>query len=192
MYKAENRSFKPKQRTKLSCTAESYEFLRAMRDYKQEHFVFIALDSQCCVIKAVETAIGATTFVAVDMGVVFRLLLPLAPSRVIFAHNHPGGSLARSEDDRILTEKLEEACKLFNIDMLDHLVIAQEGWHSLVSDERGDHGNDARGADEAAGYEDVEHEQGQDQEGRTGHGGQGGQGARGRQARTSRSSARKR
>jgi DNA repair protein RadC len=46
-------------------------------------------------------------------------------------HNHPSGDPTPSEEDIRVTEQLVEACKLLDIEVLDHLVMAQNGFISL-------------------------------------------------------------
>jgi len=63
---------------------------------------------------------------------VVALALKVGASRVVFAHNHPGGSLRPSKPDFDLTKKLQEACSLVGIEVLDHLIVSdQEGYYSM-------------------------------------------------------------
>jgi DNA repair protein RadC len=50
---------------------------------------------------------------------------------VIFAHNHPSGSLNPSQDDIQATGRLIEAGKILEIPVLDHLILSFEGWRSI-------------------------------------------------------------
>ncbi len=43
------------------------------------------------------------------------------------AHNHPSGAAEASEQDRHLTRRVADACRLFDIKLLDHIVIARSG-----------------------------------------------------------------
>jgi len=55
-------------------------------------------------------------------------------SGIILAHNHPSGNLKASQDDLNITKKVKEAAKLFDINLLDHLIVTTDGYYSL-SDE---------------------------------------------------------
>jgi len=43
---------------------------------------------------------------------------------VLFAHNHPSGNPNPSQDDIIITKKLEEACDTIDVTVHDHIIIA--------------------------------------------------------------------
>ncbi|HPJ71979.1 MAG TPA: JAB domain-containing protein, partial [bacterium] len=51
--------------------------------------------------------------------------------RLVLVHNHPGGSLRPSRDDLALTEKLTAACRLLDIEVLDHLIVTECGYYSM-------------------------------------------------------------
>ncbi len=50
---------------------------------------------------------------------------------VIIVHNHPFGALQPSEDDIRLTNALKQACKLVEVNLLDHLIINRDGYYSF-------------------------------------------------------------
>jgi len=49
-------------------------------------------------------------------------------------HNHPSGNLTPSEADKDLTSKTKEAGKLMSIEVLDHLIIAEQGYYSFADE----------------------------------------------------------
>lgn len=52
---------------------------------------------------------------------------------IILVHNHPGGRLVPSAEDREVTFALQDACRLMGIKMLDHIIVGQRGsWHSML------------------------------------------------------------
>ncbi|MBI5374003.1 MAG: DNA repair protein RadC [Candidatus Schekmanbacteria bacterium] len=50
---------------------------------------------------------------------------------IIVAHNHPGGSLRPSEDDKNITRLLQEALSPLDIKLLDHIIISEKGYFSF-------------------------------------------------------------
>jgi DNA repair protein RadC len=50
---------------------------------------------------------------------------------VIVVHNHPSGDPTPSADDVSMTHQIREAGSLLNIDVLDHIVLARNGFVSL-------------------------------------------------------------
>jgi len=53
---------------------------------------------------------------------------------IIIAHNHPSGTLSASRADIQITDRLKEVSKLVGIELLDHVILAKEGYYSF-SDE---------------------------------------------------------
>ncbi len=50
------------------------------------------------------------------------------------SHNHPSGKLKPSEADKNLTQKIKKAAKVFDINVLDHLIIVPDGSYFSFSD----------------------------------------------------------
>ena len=53
-------------------------------------------------------------------------------SAMIVAHNHPSGNLNPSQADKDITYKLKEAGKLFDIPVLDHVIVTGKGYFSFA------------------------------------------------------------
>ena len=102
----------------------------------QEQFLAIYLNRAQRVIGAKVHFIGGIASVVVDIKVIAATAITLMASSVILSHNHPSGNLEPSEQDRRLTIRLKESLKLFDIELLDHMILSPEGeWLSFM--ERG-------------------------------------------------------
>lgn len=55
-----------------------------------------------------------------------KLALDLNACGVAVGHNHPSGIVSPSSDDLLFTHKLSQALALFNIDLLNHVVIGRD------------------------------------------------------------------
>ena len=53
-------------------------------------------------------------------------------SSVIIAHNHPSGNPKPSDKDLSITKKLKDAANLFDIALLDHLIITDNECYSFA------------------------------------------------------------
>jgi DNA repair protein RadC len=51
--------------------------------------------------------------------------------KIILAHNHPSGDATPSEEDLLFTRRLEEACHLLGIGLVDHLVVCEGSFTSF-------------------------------------------------------------
>jgi DNA repair protein RadC len=68
---------------------------------------------------------------AVRVGEVFRDAVRRQAAALVVVHNHPSGDPTPSADDLRITAELVQAGRLLDIEMLDHVVVAAEGWVSL-------------------------------------------------------------
>jgi DNA repair protein RadC len=54
---------------------------------------------------------------------------------MILSHNHPSGQLKPSRADQQLTRKIQKSAKLFDIRVLDHLILSPEEGYFSFADE---------------------------------------------------------
>ena len=69
-----------------------------------------------------------------DPKIIYKLALEDLASGVIVAHNHPSGNLKPSQSDIDLTRKLKEAGKFLEVQLLDHLIIANRNYFSFADE----------------------------------------------------------
>lgn len=79
-------------------------------------------------------SIGGVSATVVDVKIVVKRALELLASSIILVHNHPSGNTAPGENDRSQTRILKEAAALFDISLLDHLIIAGDAYSSFADD----------------------------------------------------------
>ena len=98
----------------------------------REHEIFGALflDSQHRLIEFRELFRGTIDGCSVYVREVAKEALSLNAAAVIFTHNHPSGISEPSQADIRITERLKEALSLFDVRVLDHLIVSVE---SVVS-----------------------------------------------------------
>ncbi|PIW05655.1 MAG: DNA repair protein [Cytophagales bacterium CG17_big_fil_post_rev_8_21_14_2_50_40_13] len=75
---------------------------------------------------------GGVTGTVVDPKIVYGLALKAVACGIILAHNHPSGNLKPSHADIKLTEKLASAGKIFDLPILDHLIMTSESYYSFT------------------------------------------------------------
>ncbi len=98
----------------------------------QEVFIAIALDVRGRIIDEIEVARGSLSSVEVHPREVFRPLIRRSAYACVVAHNHPSGDPTPSEDDRILTFRLQEVGRVVGIELLDHVIVARGGYTSMA------------------------------------------------------------
>lgn len=78
---------------------------------------------------------GGITSTAVDLRVVFAAALKARATAIILSHCHPSGNLKPSRADIELTKKFDQAGKILDIQILDHLILSPEGGYYSFADE---------------------------------------------------------
>ena len=71
------------------------------------------------------------TETAVDIRLLLKHAILQNATVIAMAHNHPSGNNHPSSEDRRLTEKLAQACKMMNIHLLDHIILAGDSYYSF-------------------------------------------------------------
>lgn len=100
-------------------------------DRKQEHFICISLNGANEVIATRLVSVGLVNSTLVHPREVFADAISDRAVSVILAHNHPGGDLAPSAEDREVTRRMREAGETLGIQVLDHVIFGRKGYHSL-------------------------------------------------------------
>jgi len=100
----------------------------------QEVFCVMTLDASSKVINTRTVHIGTVNQCLVHPREVFVDAIADRAVGIIVAHNHPSGGLTASMADIATTKRLKEASKLIGIELLDHLILSQDGFYSF-SDE---------------------------------------------------------
>ncbi|MFV0380195.1 MAG: RadC family protein [Anaerorhabdus sp.] len=62
---------------------------------------------------------------------VFKEALLLSSSKVMMVHNHPSGDLTPSNADIDLTDQMIDAAKLMGMEIIDHIIVSNEGYFSF-------------------------------------------------------------
>ncbi|RUA15042.1 MAG: DNA repair protein [Flavobacteriia bacterium] len=77
---------------------------------------------------------GGITGTLVDLRILFAITLKTLSVGIILAHNHPSGQLKASYQDKQLTQKIKEAAQLFDVKILDHIILAPDGRYYSFAD----------------------------------------------------------
>ena len=103
-----------------------------LRYERAEKFMLFCLDAQKKLLRAEEVSKGVVNAVTVDIRRVAELALQYRSSAVILAHNHPDGDPLPSREDREVTRAVAEALAVLSIPVLDHIIVAPNGYYSFA------------------------------------------------------------
>lgn len=111
---------------------QAYQYFREMSYGKKEQLRGLYLNSRYQVIHDELISVGTLTSNLVHAREVFQPAIEYGAIAVIIAHNHPSGIIDPTNADIVVTEQLALAGKILGIDLIDHLVIANDKFISVL------------------------------------------------------------
>ena len=105
-----------------------------LSDLQHEEFWVVFLNRNNRVISYKRISQGGLSGTVVDNRLILREAINLLSSGVVAVHNHPSGNRLPSGADGVVTDKLRDACKLVDCQLLDHIIVANDSYYSF-SDE---------------------------------------------------------
>lgn len=125
------RLLKGKETNLILSPEDVFDQLKDIRDHKKEHFVVFYLDTRNQEIQREIISVGTLNANLVHPREVFESAIKNNTAQILVAHNHPSGDPEPSEDDKLITKRLVEAGKILGIEVIDHVIIAKNGFVSL-------------------------------------------------------------
>lgn len=123
----------PEQRESINSSQEAYErFLALIDDPTKEHFLVAYLNRGNKVIKVERISTGGLSRALADPKVIFKNALLKEATALMLCHNHPSGVARPSAEDKQLTKSIVSAGKIFDIVVLDHLIIGENSYFSFA------------------------------------------------------------
>lgn len=110
-------------------------YLRVMlQDHSMEVFAVIFLNQANRVNHFEIVSQGGITGTVADPRIILKKALEWHAVNIILCHNHPSGCLKPSKADEDLTYKIREAASFFDIKVIDHIIVSQEGYFSFADE----------------------------------------------------------
>ena len=97
-----------------------------------EQFGILMLDTKHRVIRIKIIAVGSVDMTVVHPREVFREAAAASAAAIVLFHNHPSGDPTPSHDDLLLTSRMAQAGEIMGIDVIDHIILADQHYFSLV------------------------------------------------------------
>lgn len=111
---------------------QAFTHLKDMGNLNKENLRGLYLNSRYQLIHSETISVGTIDTSIVHPREVFRPAITQGASAIILAHNHPSGVLEGTAEDILVTKKIKEAGELLGIELLDHLIISQDKYISLI------------------------------------------------------------
>lgn len=117
--------------TEVTCVSTDADVVRLMRPLMEsmshEECWVLYLTSSNRLIERQRVSQGGVQATVVDHRLIVKRALELLSTQIILVHNHPSGAAEPSPADKTLTQKVADAAALFDIRLLDHVIISREG-----------------------------------------------------------------
>lgn len=102
----------------------------------REYMKLILLNRAHKVLGIVHISEGGLDSTSADIRIIMQAAILGNASAMILSHNHPSGNRQPSNQDDVLTDKVNKAAKLFNIQLLDHIIVTDSGYYSYSDEGR--------------------------------------------------------
>ena len=104
-----------------------------LRFEKREIVKVVIINNKNIVLKILDVAIGSGNCSNLNIRYILSETVKMNAPKIILVHNHPSGDPTPTKQDIFVTEKLKEAAELLKIELLDHIVIGNMRYKSIMS-----------------------------------------------------------
>ena len=105
-----------------------------LKDYRHEVFAILFLNRANKVNHFEIISEGGITGTIADQRIILKKALEEDAVNIILCHNHPSSSIKPSRADEELTAKIKEAASYFDIKVLDHVIVSEDGYYSFADE----------------------------------------------------------
>lgn len=121
---------------KITTAQQAADVFKAIEDFNKtidcyEQFYTIYLNQNSKILSVCCIGSGGETSCTVSVQKIAQGAILQNAQGIILSHNHPSGNLAPSDQDKKLTRQIVSAMELFNIKVLDHLIITSDNYYSF-------------------------------------------------------------
>jgi DNA repair protein RadC len=125
----------PTERPKINSSADAANIFKPLlSDLPHEEFWVLLLNRNNLVIDKMIISRGGITGTVIDVRIIMKMALECLACSIILCHNHPSGNLIPSEADKEITRKIKDAGKLFDISVLDHVIVGNNSYFSFADE----------------------------------------------------------
>ena len=128
---------KPLDRETIRTSRDAFQLFYPVLCDLQHEELWIALTNRASkVIDKVKISQGGTGKTVADLRLILKAAIHTLCYGILLCHNHPSGNNHPSREDDLLTSNLEQAARLMDIKLLDHIIIYDQTYYSYVDEGR--------------------------------------------------------
>ena len=122
-------------KTIIRSSKDIAEYLQSnFQDFGYEVFAIVLLNRANAIIHFEVISKGGITGTVADPRLIMKKAIEHEATGIIICHNHPSGNLHPSRADESITSRIAEAATLFDIKLLDHIIVSDEGYYSFADE----------------------------------------------------------
>jgi DNA repair protein RadC len=123
------------EKPQIKSSSDIARYLQTLlSDYQHEVFAVIFLNRANKIKHFEIVSEGGITGTVADPRIILKKALQEDAVSIVLCHNHPSGNLRPSRADEELTHKIKEAARYFDIKVLDHIIVSNEGFYSFADE----------------------------------------------------------
>ena len=120
------------EKERITCSKDIYNIFAAhISDLDHEEMWALLLNNKLKVIKIQQLSKGSMNNTLIDVRLLAKLALDHKSTKIALGHNHPSGDVAPSKEDINLTQKVKNAVNLFDIELIDHIIVGNNTYFSF-------------------------------------------------------------
>lgn len=123
------------EKTVITSSRDVYNYFHPLVvDIAHEEFWVLFLNRSNKVIDQYKLSQGGISGTVIDVRLILKRAIELLASSIIVCHNHPSGNNKPSENDKVITSKIKIASNQMDIQLLDHIIIADNLYFSFADE----------------------------------------------------------
>ena len=123
------------KKNKINGSSDIFKLMKPIiQDLRHEEFYIILMNRANKVLDKIRISQGGISGTVIDVRIILKHAIINAASSLILCHNHPGGNVQPSEADRQITNKVKDAGKFMDVQVLDHIIIGEDNFYSFADE----------------------------------------------------------
>lgn len=106
--------------------------MEELRFEKKEIVKVVIINNKNIILKILDVAIGSGNYSSLNIRNILSETIKMNAPKMILVHNHPSGDPTPSRKDLEVTETLKNAAEILNIELLDHIIIGNMSYTSIM------------------------------------------------------------
>lgn len=123
------------QKNKITGSKDAADYFQPLLgDLNHEEFWIALLNRGNKILDTFMVSQGGISGTVIDVRIILKKAVEQLASSILLCHNHPSGTMQASDADLKITKKINDAAKIMDIVVLDHIIIGQNSYLSFADE----------------------------------------------------------